>query len=496
EKIARWMIKEGFASWKTTYHLRDWLISRQRYWGPPIPMIYCLTCAAKGECWFSREKHACPANWNSTGWYPEENLPVELPIIKDYKPEGKGKGPLANHPEFYKTKCPYCGGDATRETDVSDTFVDSSWYFLRYPSIGIESSKYEVRNTKQIQNSKVQNSKPFEFRISNFELPWNLEVTRRWLPVDLYFGGAEHAVLHLMYARFVTMALYDLKLIHFDEPFPRFYAHGLMIKDGAKMSKSRGNVVNPDEYIAKFGADTLRLYLMFMGPMDGYPDFRDTGIEGMYRFIKRVWNLFSEYQDIVLTQEKDSKEVLVKMHQTIKKVTNDIENFRYNVSLAAIMEYVNVLYEKTKNSGTRSSAAGVRSSQYHIRCAEWDEALRTLCLLLAPLAPHMTEEIWQRYYKNPKSEIRNPKFYSVHFQPWPKYVEELTKVARVIVPVQIDGKLRATLDLESEKSNSQEQVEELARGDAKVSKLLGGRAIKDVVFVPGRLINFVTKNPA
>jgi len=227
---------------KVHYHLRDWLISRQRYWGPPIPMIHCKKCASAGKSFFDLQSVTLKVeqtDWKHAGWYPEENLPVVLPEISDYQPEGNGKGPLANHPDFYKVNCPNCGGEAERETDVSDTFVDSSWYFLRYPSVDAESSS---------------------------KMSFDNKITKSWLPVDLYFGGAEHSVLHLMYARFVTMVLSDLKLIDFEEPFPRFYAHGLMIKDGAKMSKSRGNVVNPDEYIEKFGADTLRLYLMTPAP--------------------------------------------------------------------------------------------------------------------------------------------------------------------------------------------------------------------------------------
>jgi len=400
--------KNGWGRDHTNLHLRDWLISRQRYWGPPIPMIHCEKC-----------------DWQPV---PEKDLPVVLPDIDDYSPEGTGRGPLANHPEFYKTKCPKCGGAARRETDVSDTFLDSSWYFLRYPSI----------------DSGTADSRPFD-----------PEVTKNWLPVDQYFGGAEHALLHLMYSRFITMFLYDQKLLNFDEPFPNFYAHGLVIKDGAKMSKSKGNVVNPDEYIEKFGADTLRLYLMFMGPMDSYMDFRDSGMEGMGRFVERVWKLFH-----AKTTEKMDNAVVVKMHQTIKKVTGDIKKFRYNTAIAAIMEYVNLLKEK----GTSK------------------EALIMLAQLLAPFAPHMTEEVW--------NEVLGQKF-SIHTSDWPKYNEKLLEVDEVIVIIQVNGKMRGQMTIDKDLANDKEKVEEKALADEKVSKWLTGKY--DAVFVPGKIINFVTE---
>ncbi len=411
KKVIKIVEKKGWGEGATTYHLRDWLISRQRYWGPPIPMIYCENCAKLGKSWFTvrgRVLHKDQSDWEHAGWWPEEDLPVELPYFKNYKPKGTGRGPLDDHPEFYQTKCPECGGKAKRETDVSDTFLDSSWYFLAYPMKG----------------TKVWKEGPSTS--SGHDLLKN-RIIESWLPVDLYFGGAEHAVLHLMYSRFVTQVLHDLKLLEFDEPFPRFYAHGLMIKDGAKMSKSRGNVVNPDEYIEKFGADTLRLYLMFMGPMDGYPDFRDTGIEGMRRFIERIWDLCISYSDLVLVKGQDSREVLVKMHQTIKKVTEDIEQFHYNTAISAIMEYVNFLREKAVDSEHRTQS---------IRCAEWDEALEVLVKLLAPFAPFITEEVWVNVLGNK---------FSIHTSAWPQFKPEFVKEETVTIVVQVNGKLRETL---------------------------------------------------
>ena len=431
--------KEGWGKPHISYHLRDWLISRQRYWGPPIPMIYCVKCEKEGK----GERAEMP------GWYAadEKDLPVKLPFVEDYQPRGTGVSPLASDPNFYQVTCPGCGGQARRETDVSDTFLDSSWYFLRYPS---------TRSARSGQ------------------LPFDPEITKKWLPVNLYFGGAEHAVLHLMYARFITMFLDDIKKVGFEEPFPRFFAHGLMIKDGAKMSKSRGNVVNPDQYVEKYGADAFRLYLMFIGPMDGSPDFRDTGMEGMRRFTERVWRLFSQYSDVVLVEEKDSREVLNKMHQTIKKVTEDIQSFRYNTAIAAMMEFVNLLYDKTE--------ANIKRAHGGIRCAEWDEALKTLALLLAPFAPHLAEEAWV--------EVLGQKF-SVHLEPWPKYNPAFLGVREIEMVVQVDGKLRTRLVLPADEAKNQEKVVKLAKSEAKVAKWLG-KGTKKTIFVPGKLINFVT----
>lgn len=416
--------KESWGKKHTNYHLRDWLVSRQRYWGAPIPMI------------------DCPKD----GWVPvpEKDLPVLLPNISDYKPEGTGRGPLANHKDFYEVKCPKCGSTARRETDVMDTFVDSSWYFLRYPSVGDDKNAFDP------------------------------EITQKWLPVDFYFGGAEHSVLHLMYARFVTMVLHDLKYIDFDEPFPKFFAHGLMIKDGAKMSKSRGNVVNPDEYINKFGADALRLYLAFMGPMDSSPDFRDSGMEGASRFLGRVWRLFEEFSSCssstfrvpAATSRKSASAgasrilIYTKLHQTIKEVTEDVSQCKYNTAIAKIMELVNVMTEH-----------GVDK-----------ESLKNLALLLAPFAPHMTEEIWVEYLHMP---------FSVHKAPWPSYEAKYIAQKEATIIVQINGKMRGTLVLGSEMSGVEGKVVETAKKEEKIAKWLEGKTIKKVVFVPGRLVNFV-----
>lgn len=403
----------------TNYHLRDWLVSRQRYWGAPIPMIYCEHCASKNIT------SQGPTLQGMAGWYPDENLPIMLPDIKDYQPKGEGRGPLANHPEFHETKCPKCGGDAKRETDVMDTFVDSSWYFLRYPSV------------------------------SNNKIAFDLDITKNWLPVDLYFGGAEHSVLHLMYARFVNMVMHDRGYVDHDEPFPKFFAHGLMIKDGAKMSKSRGNVVSPDEYVSKFGADALRLYLMFMGPMDGYPDFRDAGIEGSKRFLDRVWKMYEKLDD----KETENKELTAKMHLTIKKVTDYIKEYKYNTAIAGIMEYVNA----------------INSSKNYSR-----SYLHTLIILLAPFIPHMAEEIWQEVLGNASS---------IHKSKWVQYDEKYLKVDQVNIVVQINGKLRGSLMVDV--NLDKDEVLALAKEDEKVAKWLNGVEIKKEIYIEGKLVNFV-----
>ncbi len=413
----------------TNYHLRDWGIGRQRYWGCPIPMIYCKRCAEKGDGYIGSKGnkiiHKDQSDWNWQGWWPEENLPVTLPTIKDYKPVGNGRGPLANHPEFYEVKCPNCGADAKRETDVADTFLDSSWYFFRYTSTDDKTCAWDPKRAK------------------------------KWLPVTLYFGGAEHAVLHLMYARFVSMVFKDLRLIsHFEEPFPKFYAHGLMIKDGAKMSKSRGNVVNPDEYIKKFGSDTLRMYVVFIGPMDGSPDFRDTGMEGMQKFLRRIWSLYQDPKP-----SKSEKEIITKTHQTIQKVTKDIEIFHYNTAISAIMEFVNFL----KDNGSTK------------------ESLEILCQLIAPFAPHISEELWVNFLGNK---------YSVHKSEWPQYNPKYIKIYTLTIIVQVDGKMRTQIIIESEDASNKAKIEGLALKDKKLQKWINGRKYK-VIFVPGKIINFV-----
>lgn len=457
--IMDYIQEKGWGKRESNYHLRDWLISRQRYWGPPIPMVFCEDCAKNGKGWFDLDRgqqllNEIYADWDYKGWFPvpEDTLPLNLPDIDDFKPDGSGKGPLAKHPEFVESECPNCGSQARRETDVSDTFLDSSWYFLRYPSVGSSDSS---------------------------EHAFNGRITKNWLPVDLYFGGAEHAVLHLMYARFVTMFLYDLGFLGFEEPFPKFYAHGLMIKDGAKMSKSRGNVVNPDNYIEKFGADTLRLYLMFMGPMDGSPDFRDTGIEGMRRFVDKLWRLFNNFDETEITTKK-RRDLDIKMHQTIKKVTEDIQIFHYNTALAAIMEFVNDLMGEAEILGSRKTGANNVKQTNHTPSA--NVYLKNLALLIAPFAPHLAEEVWV--------EVLGQEF-SIHRFAWPMYDEEKTIEQTITIPIQVNGKMRGLIEIDRQISKDKDKLLALAKEEKMVKKWIDEHQIMKEIYVEGKLINFV-----
>jgi len=414
---------EGWGTKKTNFHLRDWTISRQRYWGAPIPMIYCQTC-----------------KWVSV---PEKDLPVLLPDIADYKPRDDGVGPLSKHKEFYETVCPTCGGPACRETDVCDTFLDSSWYHLRYPSIGSETAE----------------TKPFD-----------PEITKKWLPVSMYTGGAEHSVLHLMYARFITMALHDMGYIDFDEPYENFFAHGLVIKDGAKMSKSKGNVVNPDEYIKKFGADALRMYLMFMGPFSEGGDFRDTGMEGMYRFLGRVWRL------VIVSANKgfiDNDNVIHReLQRAIQRATDDLPKRRYNTTIAGYMEFVNAATDAGKILGTEDAKDFVK--------------------LLAPFAPHVAEEMWLRlcHPQQVDGSVIPNGYVSVHMQKWPMYDKSLLIDSSIQFVVQVNGKIRETITVTPEQGKDQKRIEELANGSEKIKKYLTTRPQK-IIFISGKLINFV-----
>jgi len=420
KKIMDHLEEKEWGKREISYHLRDWLISRQRYWGPPIPMINCEKCG-----------------WNPV---PEEDLPVVLPDIEDYKPKGDGSSPLSNAPEEWKkVKCPKCGGEATRELDVSDTFLDSSWYFLAYPNL----------DTEEYKNGK--------------EKPLNDEITKKWLPVNTYVGGAEHAVLHLLYSRFVTMVLKDLGYLEFDEPFPFLYSHGLLIKDGAKISKSRGNIIIPDDYIKKYGADAFRTYLMFLGPFDQAGDFRDSGVEGMYRFVRKIW----DFAHLNANGAGDlNEEIERKMHQTIKKVTKDIETFRYNTAISAVMEYLNLLKENQKSM----------TSEQH------KSHVRTIVRLMAPFMPFITEEIWRVILGEKES---------IHVSKWPEYDEEKVKEESVEIAVQVNGKLRGQITISSEEVESQETVINKAKEDQKVSEYIKQGKIVKEIYIKGRIVNFV-----
>lgn len=419
--------KQGFSRAKIHYRLRDWLISRQRYWGAPIPIVYCEKCG--------------------TVPVPVKDLPVLLPKNVEFKPTGES--PLTRSDSFVKTTCPKCGGAAKRETDTMDTFVDSSWYFLRYISPKEENAPFVSKDVNQ------------------------------WLPVDQYVGGVEHAILHLLYSRFFTKVLYDSKLISFQEPFRNLFAQGMIVKNGAKMSKSKGNVVSPDELIEKYGADTVRLYTLFIGPPEKDAEWNDASVEGCYRFLKRVWRLVNENLDLKERQvekgdaplSKEAKELKRLTHLTIKKVTQDIDQeWHFNTAVASIMEFVNFLNSaigKVKGEGEEGRKVCL-------------EAIDSLILLLSPLTPHFSEELWEKLGNKG----------SVFKHAWPEYEEKNLKQQEVQVVLQVDGKVRGRMDVPAE--TNKEELEKLARSHPAIQNWTKGKTIKTVVVVPSKLINVVT----
>jgi leucyl-tRNA synthetase len=420
DNITNYIERSGWGKRAVSYKLRDWLISRQRYWGAPIPIIYCEKCGA------------IPV--------PEKDLPVLLPEDAEFKPTGES--PLKYNEKFVRTTCPKCGGPARRETDTMDTFMCSSWYYLRYASP------------------------------HNALAAFDKDAVKYWLPVDLYTGGAEHAVMHLFYARFFTKALRDTGLVNFGEPFTRLFNQGTIINQGAKMSKSRGNVINPDKYVGELGADTVRIYLMFVGPWEQGGEWSDSGISGSYRWLNRVWNLaLDDYTaDIKLSKSdlsNNERDLTRTTHQTIKKATEDMENLQFNTMIAALMEYTNYL-NKIKDGGTVSADA-------------WKEAIKTLLLLLAPSAPHITEELWSRTGRP----------FSVHNQPWPEFSLELAKEEEITLVVQVNGKVRERLTVPA--SITEDEAKKLVLANERVKSFTQGKEPANIVYVPGRLINLVVK---
>jgi leucyl-tRNA synthetase len=432
-----WLIERSLGTAKVNYRLRDWGISRQRYWGAPIPVVYC----------------------EKDGLVPEkeENLPVVLP--RNVQLSGKGGSPLAEVASFVNTTCPACGGRARRETDTMDTFVDSSWYFLRYCSPHYERGMFE-RGAADY-----------------------------WMPVDQYIGGIEHAVLHLLYARFYTKVLRDLGLTKVDEPFNALLSQGMVIKDGAKMSKSKGNVVDPDELIRTFGADTARLFSLFAAPPEKDLDWNDHGVEGASRFLNRVWRFVVQHADEVRSVGGTPTRVPYAahaasalgmafrrtIHETIKRVTDDIEHdFHFNTAISAIMELVNALH------GFETASADAMASAE--RAALLREAVETLLLLLGPFAPHVTEELWQQLGHRE----------SLFKQAWPAADPAALVRREVTLVVQVDGKVRSRLTVEIDAA--EDRVQTLALADDKVKPWLRDRAVDRVVVVPNRLVNVVTRS--
>ena len=406
--ITAWLAERRAGKATVSFRLHDWTISRQRYWGPPIPVIYC------------DEHGAVPV--------PEKDLPVVLPLIDDFKPDDSGVSPLARHEEWYYVPCPVCGKNSRRETDVSDTFLDSSWYYLRYPSTEFDDRPFDPARTK------------------------------KWLPVTTYIGGNEHAVLHLLYSRFITMVLHELGHVHFDEPFKKFRAHGHIVKDGAKMSKSRGNVVVPDQYISRWGADTFRMYLMFLGPFQEGGDFRDEGVSGPRRFLDKVWSLVGDALRDDSPGGDVNHAVQVKRHQTVRKVTEGLEELRYNTSIAALMEFVNTL--RAENVVTR-------------------EAVEDLIVMLAPFAPHFAEENWERLGHDG----------SIFDARWPVWDERLTVEDTVEMAVQVNGKTRSRITVARDADEA--TVVAAALRDPVVRRFTEGKEVRKVVYVPNRLLNLV-----
>jgi leucyl-tRNA synthetase len=426
KKVTVWLEESGKGKGAVNYRLRDWLISRQRMWGTPIPMIHCEQCG--------------------TVAVPYAELPVVLPDDAEFKPTGES--PLKYHEEFRFVACPQCGGDAERETDTMDTFMDSSWYQYAYVT-----PYYKAGDTLTADN-----------------MPWDPEQGGYWLPVDQYTGGIEHATMHLLYTRFFTKALRDMGVVDFDEPMLRLFNQGMILgPDGEKMSKSRGNVVNPDDYVSRYGADTVRGYLMFIGPWEQGGPWDPSAIEGVSRFLYRVWNVVTEEPNGEMAAAEPSAEEVRnlerKLHQTILKVTEDVENFRFNTAIAALMEFNNALMKARETAVVGSPI--------------WQESIRSLVLLIAPLFPHISEELWRR--------LGNEGF--VHLQSWPQGDAEKAREDEVTVVVQVNGKNRDKLNVAPD--TSAQQLEELALATEGVQKWLDGKQVRKVIVVPGRLVNVV-----
>ena len=424
-KIAEWLESRNVGRRRINYRLRDWLVSRQRYWGTPIPIIYCDACGI------------VPV--------PESQLPVVLPPDLPYTATGSI---LPQAESFVKTTCPKCGAPARRETDTMAQWIESCWYFLRYADP------------------------------HNDQMPFSREAADRWLPVDQYIGGIEHAVLHLLYSRFFTRVLYDLRLIGFEEPFTRLFTHGMVLKDGSAMSKSGPNCVAPDAIIERYGADTLRTYILFIGPPGAEAEWQEGGIEGISRFLNRAWRAVAGQAEafsggwrgsVAGAQGAEVVSLRRKTHQTIARVTNDINRWHFNTAVSAMMEMVNAM--------TEASAGGVSADLGDA----YSEACESLVLLLAPFAPHLAEELWERLGRTG----------SIHLAEWPSWEEALTREEEVTVVVQVNGKLRDRLNVA--RGTPQEELRQLALDSSRVKAHVEGKSIHNVVVVPDRLVNIVAR---
>jgi leucyl-tRNA synthetase len=416
DRIADDMVRRGIGERKVHYRIHDWLISRQRYWGTPIPIIYCDDCG--------------------TVPVPYEDLPVRLPEDAAFRPTGES--PLKHHPSFLNVRCPKCGKSARRETDTMDTFIDSSWYQYRYLS---------PHDDKR---------------------PFDPKAAAQWLPVQQYTGGIEHAVMHLLYTRFWTKAMRDMGVTDLDEPMMRLFNQGdILGPDGNRMSKSKGNVVNPDEFVAKYGADVLRTYLMFIGPWDEGGPWNSRGIEGVARFLGRVWSLVSE-PVAAGSEPMAPRELEYATHHTIQRVTSDFEEFKWNTSIAALMEFSNTLQRARQSTLAGSSL--------------WQDAIKALVLMLAPLAPHLAEEMWVEVLGLP---------YSVHTQPWPQFDQKKATAEKTTLVLQVNGKVRDRIEVDAGVSVA--EAREMAMSNPRVRQFLDGKTVADVIVVPGRLVNIVVR---
>ncbi len=432
-EILEWLSAEDRGRPSVNYRLRDWLVSRQRYWGAPIPVVYCDACGEDGE------PAVVPV--------PDDQLPVELPEIEDYAPQGKS--PLAAAEDWVRTECPRCGAPARRETDTMDTFVDSSWYFIRY---------LDSRNE---------------------QVPWDRAAADHWLPVDQYIGGVEHAILHLMYARFFTKALADLGHLDVQEPFANLFAQGMVTRDGAKMSKSKGNTVAPAEYVERYGADTARTYICFMGPPERGGDWSDEGVEGVSRFLSRLWRLCEEVEGLrpasetdlkSLATEGDARALLAKAHWAIEKVTRDFERgFQFNTAIAAVMELVNDAYR------VKDALIGKGDGEAVLRFAT-----ATAASLVFPFAPHLGAEVWER--------LNGDRIWE---RPWPQADPDLLKSDTITLIVQVNGKLRDRIEVSADAS--QEEMLAVARESDNIRRHLDGKEVVKEIVVPGKLVNLVVK---
>lgn len=429
EKITQELEKNGFGKKTVQYKLRDWIFSRQHYWGEPIPLVFCRNCAKRIKEGKKSElkKEFTQGELLNPGWIalPENKLPVKLPYVEKYHPSGTGESPLIKIKKWVKTKCPKCGSPAQRETDTMPNWAGSNWYFIRY---------LDPKNKKALADKKK---------------------IKYWLPVDWYNGGMEHTTLHLLYSRFVFKFLFDLGVVPFEEPYKKRTSHGLVLaEDGRKMSKSFGNVVNPDEVIKEYGADTLRVYEMFMGPFDQAINWSTKGLVGCFRFLNRVWNL----QNKVSKKAQQNFELLKLVYKTIKKVSDDIETLKFNTAISALMILTNKMEEIEKIP---------------------QDVFEKFLIILSPFAPHLAEEIWHK--------LNHKK--SIFLEKWPKPEEEFLTEEEYELIIQINGKLRDKIKIKSDLS--EEEIKNFAQKQEKIKKYLSGKEIKKVIFIPKKLINFV-----